>query len=117
MGQLRYSSTILDLSMMEVSGQLYAPAALPQEKRSWYPLNRRLKGPQSHSGCCRQEKNLLTKFIFQQHDSAYYRFITKSAKWFIGCMGNPPMAIVAQNRSGQLALWRGFSRQISPTFE
>jgi hypothetical protein len=38
---------------MEVSGQLHAPAALPPG----YPLDRRLGGPQSHSGCGGEEKN------------------------------------------------------------
>jgi hypothetical protein len=32
---------------MEVSGQFHAPAALPQEERPQYPLDRRLGGPQS----------------------------------------------------------------------
>jgi hypothetical protein len=35
---------------MEVSGQFHAPAALPQGKSTWYPLDRRLGGPQSRSG-------------------------------------------------------------------
>jgi hypothetical protein len=35
---------------MEVSGQLHAPAALPPGKSPWYPLDRRLGGPQSRSG-------------------------------------------------------------------
>jgi len=35
---------------MEVSGQLHAPAALPPGKEPWYPLDRRLGGPQSRSG-------------------------------------------------------------------
>jgi hypothetical protein len=35
---------------MEVSCQLQAPADLPQQKSPWYPLNRRLGGPQSRSG-------------------------------------------------------------------
>jgi len=42
---------------MEVSGQLYATAALPQGKGSWYPLDRRLGGLQSHSGGGGEEKN------------------------------------------------------------
>jgi hypothetical protein len=32
---------------MEVSGQLHAPAALSQAKEPPYPLNRKLRGPQS----------------------------------------------------------------------
>jgi hypothetical protein len=35
---------------MEVSGQLNAPAALPQGKKPRYPLDRRLGGAQSRSG-------------------------------------------------------------------
>jgi hypothetical protein len=42
---------------MEVSGQLHAPAALPPGKSPWYPLDRRLSGPQSHSGRSDEEKN------------------------------------------------------------
>jgi hypothetical protein len=42
---------------MEVSGQLQAPAALPQGKSPWYPLDRRLGGPQSRSGRGGEEKN------------------------------------------------------------
>jgi hypothetical protein len=42
---------------MEVSGQLRAPAALPQGKNPWYPSDRRLGGPQSRSGRRGEEKN------------------------------------------------------------
>jgi hypothetical protein len=42
---------------MEVSGKLHAPAALPPEKESRYPLDRRLGGPQSRSGRGGEEKN------------------------------------------------------------
>jgi hypothetical protein len=42
---------------MEVSGQLHAPAALPPEKETLVPLDRRLGGPQSHSGHGGEEKN------------------------------------------------------------
>jgi hypothetical protein len=41
---------------MEVSGQLHAPAALPQGKSPWYPFDR-LGGPQSRSGRGGEEKN------------------------------------------------------------
>ena len=36
---------------MEVSGQLPDIATLPQGKKSWYPINGRLDGPQKQSGC------------------------------------------------------------------
>jgi hypothetical protein len=42
---------------MEVSGQLHAPAALPQGESPRYPLNRRLGGPQSRFGRGGEEKN------------------------------------------------------------
>jgi hypothetical protein len=42
---------------MEVSGQLHAPATLPPGKSPWYPLDRRLGGPQSRSGFGGEEKN------------------------------------------------------------
>jgi hypothetical protein len=42
---------------MQVSVQLRAPAALPQGKNTWYPLNRRLGGSQSHFGRGGEEKN------------------------------------------------------------
>jgi hypothetical protein len=37
---------------MEVSGQFH-----PQGKSTWYPLDRRLGGPQSRSGSGGEEKN------------------------------------------------------------
>jgi len=40
-----------------VSGQLHAPAALPQGDSPWYPLDRRLAVPQICSGCGGEEKN------------------------------------------------------------
>jgi hypothetical protein len=42
---------------MEVSGQIHTPAALPPRKEPWYPLDRRLGGPQSRSGRGGEEKN------------------------------------------------------------
>jgi hypothetical protein len=35
---------------MEVSDQVHASASLPQGKKPWYPLDRRLGGAQSCSG-------------------------------------------------------------------
>jgi hypothetical protein len=42
---------------MEMSGQLHVLAALPPGKDPQYPLDRRLGGPQSRSGCSSEEKN------------------------------------------------------------
>jgi hypothetical protein len=41
---------------MEASGQLHTTAALPQGRNPWYPLDRRLGGPQSRSGRWWREK-------------------------------------------------------------
>jgi hypothetical protein len=46
---------------MEVSGQLHAPAALPQGKSLRYPLDRRLGGLQSRSKRGGEEKNSRTR--------------------------------------------------------
>jgi hypothetical protein len=42
---------------MEVSGQLHSPVVLPPGKKPWYPLDRRLDGPQSRSGHGVEKKN------------------------------------------------------------
>jgi hypothetical protein len=42
---------------MEVSGQLHDLALYPQGKSPWYPLDRRLGGPQSRSERGEEEKN------------------------------------------------------------
>jgi hypothetical protein len=42
---------------MKVSGQLHAPAALSQGRALWYPLDRRLGGPQNQSGHDGEKKN------------------------------------------------------------
>jgi len=42
---------------MEVSCQLHDPPLYPQRKSTWYPLDRRLSGPQSSSGRGGEERN------------------------------------------------------------
>jgi hypothetical protein len=42
---------------MEVSGQFHAPAALPPEKESLVPMNRKLGGPQNRSEHGSEERN------------------------------------------------------------
>jgi hypothetical protein len=42
---------------MEVGGQLHAPTVLPFGKSPFYPLDRRVGGPQSRSGRGGEEKN------------------------------------------------------------
>jgi hypothetical protein len=43
----------------EVSVHFLVPAPSPPGKEPWYPLDRGLGGPQSRSGCCGEEKNLV----------------------------------------------------------
>jgi hypothetical protein len=50
---------------MRVSGQLHTMDALPLEKISLYPLDRRLGGPQSRSGCGGEEENSQWCLIMQ----------------------------------------------------
>jgi hypothetical protein len=42
---------------MEVSGQLHARPLYPQGKSPWYPLDRRMGGPQRRSGRGGEQKN------------------------------------------------------------
>jgi hypothetical protein len=58
LGEWRYSSThSWPRHLMDVIGQLHAPAALPPGKSPWYPLDRRLGRLQSRSGHSDEEKN------------------------------------------------------------
>jgi hypothetical protein len=59
LGDWRYNSThYWPRHLMKVSSQLHAPAPFHQEKsRPWYPLDRKLGGPQSRSGRGGDEKN------------------------------------------------------------
>jgi hypothetical protein len=44
---------------MDVSGQPHTLATLPLGKNPWYPLNRRMGGPNDSLGVFGEEKNLL----------------------------------------------------------
>jgi hypothetical protein len=56
---MRYSSTHSLTSALDGSEWLavHPGRFTPQGKSSRYPLDRRLGGPQSRSGCCGEEKN------------------------------------------------------------
>jgi hypothetical protein len=49
---------------MEVTGQNYAPAAVPLGKNPWYSLNMRLGGAQGQSGPCGEGIYLLSRSQF-----------------------------------------------------
>jgi hypothetical protein len=58
MGEWMYKSTYSRPQyLLEVSGQLHSPAALPPGKSPRYPLDRRLGGPQSRFGQFRSENS------------------------------------------------------------
>jgi hypothetical protein len=50
---------------MDVNGEHHSPAALLPGKNLHYPLNRRLVGPQSHSGRFGEEMNLMLLSDFE----------------------------------------------------
>jgi hypothetical protein len=58
LGEWRHSPTHSLTSTLDgLGGKLHAPAALPQGKSPWYPLDRKMDGPQSRSGRGGEEKN------------------------------------------------------------
>jgi len=59
---------------MEVNGQLHAPAALPQGKNSWYPLDRRLGRPQIRSG---HEDEYKTSQPLRGHEPQIIRLVAE----------------------------------------
>jgi hypothetical protein len=60
MEECRYSSIILDLGIRwKLVVSFMPPLLYPSGKSHWYPLDRRMGGPQSQSGCCGGNKNLL----------------------------------------------------------
>jgi hypothetical protein len=54
-GEMGYLHRSRPRQLMELSGQLHAPAALPPWKYSRYPLARRLGGIRSRSERCGEE--------------------------------------------------------------
>jgi hypothetical protein len=47
----------------QLFARLPTPPPPPERKSPWYPLDRRLGGPQSWSGCCGEKKNLALTVI------------------------------------------------------
>jgi hypothetical protein len=54
-----------------VSGKLHALAALTPGTKLWYPFDRRLGGPQSQTGSCGVEKDLLPLPTIEPRHSLY----------------------------------------------
>jgi hypothetical protein len=59
---------------MEVNSQMLALAALTLGKIVWYPLDKRLGGPQSRFGRCGKEKNLLPPPGIEPKHRNYYMY-------------------------------------------
>jgi hypothetical protein len=53
-----YGAAEIHLHLLEVNGQIHAPAALPAGKELPVPIELRLAGPHSRSRACGKEKNL-----------------------------------------------------------
>jgi hypothetical protein len=63
---------------MEVNGELHAPTALPPGSH-WYPLDRRLDGPQNRSGYMSgMNVNHYTKTFGNNNMSCSTRYTVKS---------------------------------------
>jgi hypothetical protein len=64
MGEWRYSCAIFDLSTRWKWMVNFMPLLLyRQGRRPQYPLDKKLGGPQSQSGCCGEQKNLALRGI------------------------------------------------------
>jgi len=61
-----------------VSSQLHAPAALPQGKSPWYPLDWRLGGPQSLSGHGGEEINSHPLSGLEEYKDIKYFVVSES---------------------------------------
>jgi hypothetical protein len=61
-------------NLIEVSGQLHAPAALPQGKSPLYRLDRRLGGPQSRSGRSGSREKFIYIYISLETDKGCVTF-------------------------------------------
>jgi hypothetical protein len=94
MGEWRYSSTILDLGTRCRRcrwGVSSMPRPLYHRGRSpWYPLSRRLGGPQGRSGSCGVEK-----FSYQCRESNFGRPARGSSLYRLSCLetGYPDWSI------------------------
>jgi hypothetical protein len=74
MAELRYSFTHQPRDYTEVSGKLHAPASLLPGKKSGYPLDRRLGGPQNQSGRNSEE----SKFPLLAGNGAHVQLVASS---------------------------------------
>jgi hypothetical protein len=64
---------------MEVSVQLHAPAALPQRNNPWYPLDRRMDGPQICQQYLRYTWDMFWKANIQNYMSRKSSVITPTS--------------------------------------
>jgi hypothetical protein len=83
-GKWRYSFTLLDISTRWRVVVSFMPLLLyPQENEPCYPLNMWLVGPQSQSGCCGEEKNLVVLGIEPGPWSLWLIAIVTELPWLV----------------------------------
>jgi hypothetical protein len=110
-GDWRYSSTILHLS----TGWRWMDSFMPWPlylwgKSSLHPLDRRLCGPQSQSGCCEVEKNLLPLLGIQLQPSSPYPITTLTE---LSRSGQREQLSIAQKRAAvSKSLWARVGIQV-----
>jgi hypothetical protein len=88
---------------MEVSAQLHAPVTSTGGKITWYPLDRRMGGPQIRSRHCGREKNHALPGIQPGPSSpSPYRLSYPDSLFLIGIVGGGvqlgPLGTAATNR-------------------
>jgi hypothetical protein len=92
MGEWKYGSMNSEAPhYMDVTGQLYAPTALPSGEKIWQPLDRRLGGLQNRSGRSREEK--------------YFVFLPTIEPRFPGRPARDPVTILTEHSKLQMLLY------------
>jgi hypothetical protein len=95
-GKCRYTSNILDISIGWREVVSFRPLPhYPRGKNLWYPLDRRLRGPQRRSGCYGQEKNLALTGTQNSDPSAFQPVASRYTDCVI-----PAMLKVVQRTNG-----------------
>jgi hypothetical protein len=91
MGEWMYRSTFSwPRHLLEVNGQLHAPAALLWRKSPRFPLDKRLGGPQNRSGRRREEK-ILAPYRDSNSGSSFVQFV---ASRYTDCAIPAPIIII-----------------------
>jgi hypothetical protein len=87
---------------MEVSGQLRALDALPPGEEPWYPLDRRMGGPQSWSGRGVEEKNSQLLSGIESNHLIVQPVASSYTDWAISA----PLYFRAQSQYKGIMMWQ-----------